>query len=300
MVHPSPLPARQPHRTSPHSLYPARHPSRAVAMQLPTAPAQAWVRLLAWGLIGGAAATGMSLARAQNAYPSQAEMGRVLSSVPVIQQVAVPRQVCTQEQVVVPGQKSGAGAAMGGIAGGALGNQIGSGSGRAVATMIGLMGGAILGDRVEGNAPAQTQTLQRCTQQTIYENRTVGYNVTYEYADKQYTVQMPQDPGAWVQLQVTPVVPPPGNAYPQPPASYPTTPSPQSLAEPVQPPVAYIGPTVITSGTTFLPNPYAGVHPTVVVPAVVPSAFIRLDLSNRRDWDRWPDHRHYEGHGRWR
>ena len=51
------------------------------------------------------------------------EVGKVISSTPVIQQVAVPRQVCTTDQVVVQGQKSGAGAAMGAIAGGAVGNK---------------------------------------------------------------------------------------------------------------------------------------------------------------------------------
>ena len=49
------------------------------------------------------------------------EVGRVISSTPVIQQIGVPRQVCTTQQVTSPGAKSGAGAAMGAIAGGAIG-----------------------------------------------------------------------------------------------------------------------------------------------------------------------------------
>jgi hypothetical protein len=51
----------------------------------------------------------------------------------------------------------------------------------------------------------QTQNVQRCGTQTFYENRTVAYNVVYEYAGKQYSVQMPNDPGPSVQLQITPV-----------------------------------------------------------------------------------------------
>ena len=66
------------------------------------------------------------------------EVGRVISSTPVIQQVAVPRQVCSQQQVAVQPPKSGAGAAMGAIAGGAIGNSIGRGEGNALATAIGL------------------------------------------------------------------------------------------------------------------------------------------------------------------
>ena len=133
------------------------------------------------------------------------EVGRVISTTPVIQQIGVPRQVCTTQQVTSPGVKSGAGAAMGAIAGGAIGNNIGDGSGRVVATMLGLVGGALLGDRVEGAPTAQVQNVQSCSTQTFYENRTVSYNVVYEFNGKQYTVSMPQDPGPFVKLQVTPI-----------------------------------------------------------------------------------------------
>lgn len=133
------------------------------------------------------------------------EMGRVISRTAVYQQVAVPRQVCSQTQVAVPTPKSGAGAAMGAIAGGAVGNAIGDGTGRALATMVGVIGGAMLGDRVEGAPPSQIQNQQTCTTQTVYENRLVGYNVTYEYAGKQYIVQLPQDPGPTIPLQITPM-----------------------------------------------------------------------------------------------
>jgi uncharacterized protein YcfJ len=132
------------------------------------------------------------------------EVGRVISSTPVQQQVAVPRQVCSTELVNVQQPKSGAGAAMGAIAGGAVGNAIGNGGGRAAATVIGILGGAILGDNMEGNPPGQVQNVQRCGVQNFYENRTVAYNVVYEYAGKQYAVQMPNDPGPSIQLQVTP------------------------------------------------------------------------------------------------
>ncbi|MGV0958507.1 MAG: glycine zipper 2TM domain-containing protein [Limnohabitans sp.] len=132
------------------------------------------------------------------------EVGRVISSIQVIQQVSVPRQVCTQEQVPVQQNKSGAGAAMGAIAGGVLGNQIGGGSGRAAATALGIFGGAIVGNNIEGAPPAQMQTVQNCTSQNILENRVMGYNVTYEFNGKQYTVQLPRDPGPTIRLNVTP------------------------------------------------------------------------------------------------
>lgn len=142
---------------------------------------------------------------------SAQEQGRVISTMPVIQQVAVPRQVCTNEQVqTINQQKSGAGAIIGGIAGGAMGNAVGNGTGRAAATALGIFGGAILGDKIEGAQDrASTQSVQRCTTQTIYENKTIAYNVTYEFNGKQYQVQLPQDPGPFVTLQVTPIVPTP-------------------------------------------------------------------------------------------
>jgi uncharacterized protein YcfJ len=133
------------------------------------------------------------------------EVGRVISSTPVVQQVGQPRTVCSIEQVAVQPPKSGAGAIMGAIAGGAIGNAVGGGGGKAAATMIGIMGGAIVGDNIEGAPLTQTQNVQRCGTQTFYENRTVAYNVVYEYAGKQYAVQMPNDPGPSVQLNITPV-----------------------------------------------------------------------------------------------
>jgi len=106
--------------------------------------------------------------------------------------------------VVVAQRKSGAGAALGAIAGGAIGNAATHGSGQAAATMLGIIGGAMVGDHIEG-PNTQLQNVQRCSTQTFYERRTVAYNVVYEYAGRQYTVQMPQDPGPTLQLQVTPV-----------------------------------------------------------------------------------------------
>jgi uncharacterized protein YcfJ len=132
------------------------------------------------------------------------EVGNVISRTAVYQQVAVPRQVCSQTPVAVQNPSSGAGALMGAIAGGVVGSQIGGGTGQALATMAGVIGGAMMGDRIE-NPGSQIQNQTTCTTQGVYENRLVGYNVVYEYAGKQYSVQLPQDPGPTIQLQVTPV-----------------------------------------------------------------------------------------------
>jgi uncharacterized protein YcfJ len=171
-------------------------------------------------LVVGAAALACSLGWAQ-------EHGRVLSVTPVVQQVAVPQQVCTNEQVAVQQPKSGAGAVMGAIAGGAIGNAVGSGPGQVAATMAGIVGGAIVGDRVEGTPTPQLQTVQRCSVQTVYENRGTLYTVVYEYGGKQYTVQLPYDPGKTIALQVTPA----GASAPAAPAA--TQLSPTGTTQPV-------------------------------------------------------------------
>lgn len=185
--------------------------------------------------------TGLLALAGSGVAKAQEEQGRVISSTPVIQQVAVPREVCSDESVTYQGQKSGAGALIGGIAGGAMGNAIGNGSGRAAATVIGLIGGAIVGNRVEGPGQPHTETYRQCGTQTFYENRPVAYDVVYEYAGRQYRVQMPQDPGRFVRLNVTPVdampPPPPAVVYPA-----------------YRPQAQYVEPTTrITIGTQYYP-----------------------------------------------
>ena len=182
-------------------------------------------------------------------------LARVISSTPVVQQVTVPRQVCNNQQFITEAPRTGGGAVLGALAGGAAGNAVGDGSGRALATVIGLVGGAIVGDRVEGGGRQQVQNVQQCSQQTAYENRTTHYNVVYEYQGTQYNTQMASDPGLYVRLQVTPV----GGIAGAPQAGFsgqPDQSQTQSQAEPVpqpgyvvqQPPV---GQTVITTGTTY-------------------------------------------------
>ncbi len=165
------------------------------------------------------------------------EYGRVLSSTPIVQAVTVPRQVCTQQQVVAPqarsGNSTGAGAVIGAVLGGAAGNLLGKGSSnRALATGVGVIGGAVVGNQIEGQGQMQgatsgeIQTVQQCSTQNFVENQVTGYNVAYEYAGKQYSAVMLSDPGQYVRLQIVLMGgtrPPPAAALTQPvtPATYP-------------------------------------------------------------------------------
>lgn len=193
-------------------------------------------------------------------------LARVITSTPVVHQVAVPRQVCNSQQVITQTSKTGGGAVLGAVAGGAVGNAIGNGSGRALATVIGLVGGAMVGDRIEGTNQ-QVQNVQQCSTQTFYENRLNHYNVVYEYQGTQYNVQMAQDPGPHVKLQVTPI----GAMQPAPQSVSPAQPiqpaqpqtyyqqTPVQLGYVVQEPV-FLAPVVAESYSTFYGRPRY-VHP---------------------------------------
>ncbi len=55
-------------------------------------------------------------------------------------------------------RSTGTGAVIGGLVGALAGNQIGSGNGRTVATVAGAVGGAVVGNHVEQNNHAQSQS----------------------------------------------------------------------------------------------------------------------------------------------
>ena len=222
---------------------------------------------------------------------AQQETARVISTTPVLTQVAVPRQVCSQQQVQVQSQKSGAGGIMGAVAGGAIGNSMGGGDGRAIATLIGVIGGAMLGDKIEGPTQTQTQNVQSCTTQTFYETRTTAYNVVYEYGGKQYSVQMPQDPGPTLRLQITPIAAPSQPVYQQPAAV---------LQTPEAAPVIIQQVPQVTSRVEYIqtvPAPYVvtqQVSPVVV--AAVIAAPVLLYRGIGYGWG----YRSHGQHGHWR
>lgn len=231
-----------------------------------------FVKTLAGGGVAALAALACSPASATDI------LARVISSTPVVQQVAVPRQVCNNQQVITQAPRSGAGALLGAVAGGAIGNAIGSGGGRAAATVLGAVGGAVVGDNVEGSR-GQLQNVQQCTTQTFYENRPGYYNVVYEYQGTQYTTQMANDPGGYVRLQVSAVgaLPAEGQALQPAPAAAPQA---YYQGDVVQQPV-YVQPAPAVY-PVYYPRPY-------YAPYYAPIAPIGLSLNFG-----------FGGHGRWR
>ena len=76
-----------------------------------------------------------------------------------------------------PATGTGAGVVIGGIAGGVLGRQIGGGSGRDLATIAGIAGGALAGNAIEKNAQTATRDAYRVSVQV--DN---GTNRAYDMA----------------------------------------------------------------------------------------------------------------------
>ena len=125
------------------------------------------------------------------------EVGTVVSSTPVVQQVAV----CGQGYVARPGPTTGGGAVIGALAGAAIGSTVGGGVGQAAAIGLGAVAGGAVGNSIEAHNNARM--VPTCATPVSYENRTVGYNVTYEYNGRQYQAQLPVDPGRTIQVRVT-------------------------------------------------------------------------------------------------
>jgi uncharacterized protein YcfJ len=96
---------------------------------------------------------------------------------------------------------------VGGVAGGILGTQVGGGHGREAATAVGAVIGAIAGDRIANNNQPQYEQAQRevrtCRTVNDMQPRLTGYRVTYDYAGRQYTSFMRDQPGATVPVRVS-------------------------------------------------------------------------------------------------
>lgn len=72
-----------------------------------------------------------------------------------VQQSVAPAEqigsVSSIEVIALDNRSSGGGAVLGAVLGGVVGHQFGSGSGRSLATGVGVIGGAVAGDQVEKN-----------------------------------------------------------------------------------------------------------------------------------------------------
>jgi uncharacterized protein YcfJ len=101
------------------------------------------------------------------------------------------------------------GTLIGGAIGTAVGNQIGRGRGKDVARVAGALIGGAIGHNVSVDRQRQLhgvggRVVERCDvrYRDRFEERIEGYEVTYQYAGREYVTRLPFDPGDRLRVQV--------------------------------------------------------------------------------------------------
>jgi uncharacterized protein YcfJ len=135
---------------------------------------------------------------------------------PIVRQVRVevPRKECfseVQEVYTERRERVGPGPALvGGLIGGVIGNQFGDGRSRRVATAAGaLIGASIANDTASRRATRydsapEERVVERCDvrYEQQFEERIDGYRVRYLYNGREYSTQLPYDPGDRIKIRV--------------------------------------------------------------------------------------------------
>jgi uncharacterized protein YcfJ len=104
----------------------------------------------------------------------------------------VERQQVTEQG----GDANVGGAIVGGIIGGVLGHQVGGGRGKDVATALGAIGGAAIGNNAGRNGYSSNtyeRDVRRC--ETVASGRPEYWDVSYEFRGVEHRVQMNTPPG---------------------------------------------------------------------------------------------------------
>ncbi len=153
-----------------------------------------------------------TLAAAQPYAQSFSDSARVVSATPIVDRVSEPRQECRTEYRTIEQSRTESsppvGAIAGGIVGGLIGHQIGSGRGNTAATIGGAAAGAAIGSQYDRGGTQtyvepSTREVQRC--ETVNDTRDVirGYTVVYSYGGRQFTTELPYDPGQRLNVDVS-------------------------------------------------------------------------------------------------
>lgn len=148
-------------------------------------------------------------------YSADTDVADVVRVEPLRSQVRVsePVRECWQETRPVSegpfGYNHVGRTLVGSAIGVAVGNQIGRGSGKDVARVAGALIGGAIGHNVSVDRQRQlgrdgVQTYERCDvrYRDRFEERIDGYEVTYEYAGREYVTRMPYDPGERIRVRV--------------------------------------------------------------------------------------------------
>lgn len=137
------------------------------------------------------------------------DYGRVLDTRPIYQRVAidVPHESCGVQTVVHEERRrngdSFAGTVMGGLVGAAIGHELGNGRGAATAAG-GLIGASIGNDASRDSHVVSYRDQEVCHTRyyTEYEERLVGYDVSYSYHGRIYQTRTNRHPGDRIAIAV--------------------------------------------------------------------------------------------------
>ncbi len=139
------------------------------------------------------------------------DYAKVIKAEPIYETVSrtIPHQQCWHETVRYQEGHSNSptGAILGGLIGAAIGNEVGH---RKRNKQVGAVAGALLGASVghdlgrrEGHSRYGTE--QRCEtiHDTVYEQQLTGYQVTYKYKGKRYSLWTDRHPGDRIKVETT-------------------------------------------------------------------------------------------------
>jgi len=136
------------------------------------------------------------------------DYGRVVDARPIYRRVAVevPREYCGVRTVAREEYRrdsdSFGGTVVGGLVGAAIGHEIGNGRGGATA-VGGLIGASIGNDASKGRTVRyRDEEVCRTEYRTEYQQRIVGYDVSYSYQGRMYQTHTDRHPGDRIAVDV--------------------------------------------------------------------------------------------------
>lgn len=136
------------------------------------------------------------------------DYGTVLSVTPMVQSKQVETCGPAQDEITTYQRDAGpndatAGAIVGGVLGGVLGHQVGGGRGKDIATVVGAIGGTLIGQDMGGRPSVETQRTKviKCTTSVV--DTPVGYSVIYSYQGRTFKTTTNYRPDRKIPLTVS-------------------------------------------------------------------------------------------------